>query len=148
MATARDLIKHKGESPQILTISPDASAFKAMELMAEHNVGALLVEGTDGNIEGIVSERDFLRKLDVQGHAAKETHVRDIMTGKVFYVECTQPIEACMALMNEKGIRHLPVYEDEKLIGLISIRDVLREIIAEQKSMISHLEHYIRGGAQ
>lgn len=148
MATARDLIKHKGKSHKILTISPDASAFKAMELMAEHNVGALLVEGTEGNIEGIVSERDFLRKLDVKGQAAKDTRVRDLMTSKVLYVESTQTLEECMALMNEKGIRHLPVYDGEKLIGLISIRDVLREIIIEQKSMISHLEHYIRGGAQ
>jgi len=147
MANARDLLKNKGNS-FILSIAPGATAFDAMKLMAEHNVGALLVQGVGGKVEGILSERDFLRKLDVQGQTAKDTRVRDIMTDKVLYVESSQSLEECMSLMNDKGIRHLPVYEGEKLLGLISIRDVLREIIAEQKSMISHLEHYILGGKQ
>jgi CBS domain-containing protein len=147
MATARDLLKNQGKS-STWSIAPDATAFDAMKLMAEQNVGALLVKGADGNVEGILSERDFVRKLDVLDHAAKDTRVREIMTSKVLYVESTQSLEECMALMNEKHIRHLPVYDGEKLVGLISIRDVLREIIVEQKSMISHLEHYIRGGAQ
>jgi CBS domain-containing protein len=147
MANARDLLKNKGNS-FILSIAPNATAFDAMKLMAEHNVGALLVQGVGGKLEGILSERDFLRKLDVQGQTAKDTHVRDIMTDKVLYVESGQSLEECMSLMNDKGIRHLPVFEGEKLLGLISIRDVLREIIAEQKSMISHLEHYILGGKQ
>ena len=147
MATAHDLLKHQ-RRPSILSVTPDATAFDAMKLMAEHNVGALLVEGADGKLEGILSERDFMRKLEVQGRSAKETYVREIMTERVLYVESTQLLEECMALMNDKRIRHLPVYEGEKLIGLISIRDVLREMVVEQKSMISHLEHYIRGGAQ
>jgi CBS domain-containing protein len=145
MATARDLIKDRAKLPA-QWIAVDATAFDAMTLMAEFNVGALLVKGADGNIEGIVSERDFIRKLELQGRSAKETLVREIMTSKVLYVESTQSLEECMSLMSDKGIRHLPVYESEKLIGVISIRDVLREIISEQKSMISHLEHYIRGG--
>ena len=145
MATARDLIKNKGE---IQSIAPDATAFEAMKLMAEYNVGALLVRNTAGDVEGIVSERDLMRKLDILGRSAKDTLIRDVMTSRVLYVESTQPLEECMALMSDKSIRHLPVYHGEKLIGLISIRDVLREIIAEQKSMISHLEYYIRGGAQ
>ncbi|MGC1375313.1 MAG: CBS domain-containing protein [Anaerolineales bacterium] len=146
MATARDLLKNKDGSSALL-ISSDATAFEAMKLMAEHNVGALLVKGADGGVQGIVSERDFMRKLEVLGRPAQSTFVREIMTDKVLYVESTQSLEECMALMNDKSIRHLPVFEAGKLIGTISIRDVLREIIMEQKSMISHLEHYIRGGA-
>jgi len=146
MATARDLLKNKDGSSALL-ISSDATAFDAMKLMAEHNVGALLVKGADGGVQGIVSERDFMRKLEVLGRPAQSTFVREIMTDKVLYVESTQSLEECMVLMNDKSIRHLPVFEAGKLIGTISIRDVLREIIMEQKSMISHLEHYIRGGA-
>jgi CBS domain-containing protein len=147
MATARDLIKNK-ENSSILIISADATAFDAMKLMAKHNVGALLIKNLDGNIQGIVSERDFILKLEVLGRVPQETPISEIMTNNVLYVESTQALEECMALMNEKSVRHLPVFDGPKLIGMISIRDVLREIIIEQKSMISHLEHYIRGGAQ
>lgn len=146
MATARDLVKNK-ESSSIFLVPSDATAFDAMKLMAEHNVGALLVKGADGNIQGIVSERDFILKLEVLGRDPQETPILEIMTDDVLYVESTQSIEECMVLMNDKNIRHLPVFTGKKLIGLISIRDVLREVINEQKSMISHLEHYIRGGA-
>ncbi len=147
MATARDLIQNKRKLP-ILSIAPDATAFEAMKMMAEHNVGALLVFNADGSVAGILSERDFARKLEVQGRRAQDTPVREIMTEKVLYVESSQSLEECMAIMNEKRVRHLPVFEDGKLLGLLSIRDVLREIITEQKSMISHLEHYILGGKQ
>jgi CBS domain-containing protein len=144
MATARDLIKNKKVS-QILSISPDASVLDAIKLMAEHNVGALLVEAVADKVLGILTERDVILKLDVQNRASANTKVREIMTDKVLYVESTQSLEECMELMNSKGIRHLPVYEAGDLIGLISIRDVLREVIAEQKTMISHLENYISG---
>lgn len=147
MATARDLIKNK-ENSSVFLVSADATAFDAMKLMAKHNVGALLVKGVDGSIQGIISERDFILKLEVLGRTPQETPVGEILTANVLYVESTQSLEECMALMNEKAIRHLPVFEGKKLIGMISVRDVLREIIAEQKSMISHLEHYIRGGSQ
>ncbi len=147
MATARDLIKNK-ENSSIFLVTSGSTAFDAMKLMAKHNVGALLIKGTDGNIKGIVSERDFILKLEVLGRLPQETPIGEIMTSNVLYVESTQTLEDCMALMNEKGVRHLPVFEGATLMGMISIRDVLREIIAEQKSMISHLEHYIRGGAQ
>lgn len=146
MATARDLIKNK-ENSSIFLIASDAMAFDAMKLMAEYNVGALLVKGTAGNIQGIVSERDFILKLEVLGRTPQETPIVEIMTDNVLYVESTQSLEECMSLMNEKGIRHLPVFEGQNLVGMISIRDVLREIILEQKTMISHLEHYIRGGS-
>lgn len=147
MTTARDLIKSK-ENASIFLISADATAFDAMKLMAEHNIGALLIKGLDGNIQGIVSERDFILKLEVLGRAPQETPISEIMTESVLYVESTQALEECMLLMNEKGIRHLPVFDGKKLIGMISIRDVLREIIIEQKTMIAHLEHYIQGGSQ
>lgn len=147
MATARDLIKNK-ESSSVFLISADATAFDAMKLMAKHNVGALLVKGVDGSIQGILSERDFILKLEVLGRTPQETPVGEILTANVLYVESTQSLEECMSVMNEKAIRHLPVFEGQKLLGMISVRDVLREIIAEQKSMISHLEHYIRGGGQ
>src|SRR4051812_21954015 len=119
MANARDLLKNKTKLP-ILSIAPDASAFDAMKMMAEYNVGALLVFNADGSVAGIVSERDFARKLEVQGHSAKDTQVREIMTDKVLYVESTQSLEECMALLSEKHIRHLPVFEDGKLIGMLS----------------------------
>jgi CBS domain-containing protein len=147
MATARDLIKGK-ENSSIFLISADSTALDAMKLMAKHNVGALLVKGVDGSIQGIISERDFILKVEVLGRIPQETPIGEILTANVLYVEGSQSLEECMGLMNEKSIRHLPVFEGKKLIGMISIRDVLREIIAEQKSMISHLEHYIRGGAQ
>ena len=147
MTTARDLMRNK-RKPDILSIAPDASAFEAMKMMAEQNVGALLVFNAAGEVAGILSERDFARKLEVQGRSAQDTKVRDLMTEKVLYVEAGQSLQECMAVMSDKRIRHLPVFEDGKLLGLLSIRDVLREIIAEQESMISHLEHYIMGGKQ
>jgi CBS domain-containing protein len=144
MATARDLIKNKTVS-QILSISPEASVLEAIKLMAEHNVGAVLVEAVADKVQGILTERDVILKVEARDHSAAATKVREIMTEKVLYVESKQSVEECMELMNSKGIRHLPVYENGDLLGLISIRDVLREVIAEQKTMISHLENYING---
>ncbi len=144
MATARDLIRNKSVS-QILSISPDASVLDAIRLMAEHNVGAVLVEALADQVKGILTERDVILKIDAQGRTAAGTKVHEIMTEKVLFVESRQSVEECMELMNSKGIRHLPVYENGDLLGLISIRDVLREVIAEQKNMISHLENYISG---
>jgi len=144
MATARDLIKNKSVS-QILSISPDASVLEAIKMMAEHNAGAVLVESVADKVQGIMTERDVIIKLEAKDRSAANTKVRELMTDKVLYVESTQSVEECMELMNAKGIRHLPVYENGDLLGLISIRDVLREVIAEQKTMISHLENYISG---
>jgi CBS domain-containing protein len=144
MATARDLIKNKSVS-QILSISPDASVLDAINLMAEHNVGAVLVEAVADKVQGIMTERDVLLKVDAKKRDAANTKVSEIMTNKVLYVESNQSVEECMELMNSKSIRHLPVYENGDLLGLISVRDVLREVIAEQKTMISHLENYISG---
>lgn len=145
MATAKDLLR--GRKPgDIFSIHPDASVMQAARLLSEHNVGALLVISAEGQIEGILSERDIVRKVDLRDCTAADVRVSEIMTARVLYVEASQPLEVCMALMNEKGIRHLPVMESGKLLGLISVRDVLRTVIREQEIVISHLENYIRGG--
>ncbi|MCX6067395.1 MAG: CBS domain-containing protein [Chloroflexi bacterium] len=144
MATARDLIKNKSVS-QILSISPNATMLEAIKMMAKYNVGALLVEAVADKVMGILTERDVVLRLDAQGRSAADTKVSEVMTEKVLYVESNQSVEECMELMNSKGIRHLPVYQSGELLGLISIRDVLREVISEQKTMISHLENYISG---
>ncbi len=143
MIQVRDLLKTK-KIQSIFSLSPNASVLDAMKSMAKYNIGAMLVM-EEGKIVGIVSERDIVRKVDVQGKSSAETLVRDIMTEKVLYVKPEQPLEDCMALMTEKRIRHLPVIENDCLLGVISIGDVLREVIHEQKFMIDQLEHYIRG---
>jgi CBS domain-containing protein len=143
MASVRDLLKVK-VADSIFSVSADASVLAAMKLMSEHNIGAVLVMD-GGKIEGILSERDIVRKVDLLGKTCSTTLVREIMTEKVLYVEATQPLDECMALMTEKRIRHLPVMENNRLLGVISIGDVLHEVIHEQKFMIGQLEHYIRG---
>ena len=143
MPVVRDLIRTKGN--QVWSTAPEASVFEALQLMAEKQVGALLVMRGD-EIRGIISERDCIRKLDLQGRTARQTKVSEIMTTNVLYVEASETLEECMAVMTEKRIRHLPVFDDGHLVGLVSIGDILKEIITEQKIIISHLEHYITGG--
>jgi CBS domain-containing protein len=143
MATVRDMIRKKGYD--VFTVTPDATVFEALNLMAEHNIGALLVM-TGEEINGIVSERDCIRKVDVMGRNAKETKIREIMTSNVITVDADQPLEECMGLMIDKNIRHLPVCEGKQLLGLLSVRDVLREVIEVQQMMLSQLERYITGG--
>ena len=101
-----------------------------------------------GDMVGILSERDCIRKVDLKGKSAKDTKVSEIMTSEVISVTCDQPLEVCEDLMMEKGIRHLPVYDGDKLVGLLSVRDVLREMNLMQKNMLSQLEHYITGGGR
>jgi CBS domain-containing protein len=142
MITAGELIRKKGSD--IWVIQRDETVYAAMKMMAEKDAGALLVMGDD-KIAGIISERDCVRKMDVAGRSSRETRVVAIMTEKVMYVEASQPLEEVMALMIDKNIRHMPVMDGSKLLGVISIRDVLKEVIAQQKFLISQLEHYIRG---
>lgn len=145
MTTVRDMIRKK--SGDIHSIAPDASVLDALAAMSNHNTGALLVmEGR--NIAGILSERDCVRKVELRGRTAKDVKVREIMTGKVISIDANEQLETCMSLMLERNIRHLPVYDGEKLLGLISVRDVLREVVEVQRSMISQLEHYITGGGR
>ncbi|MBI5297007.1 MAG: CBS domain-containing protein [Chloroflexi bacterium] len=143
MSTVRDMIRKKGR--EVFSISPDATVFDALKLMSEDNSGALMVIQA-GKVEGILSERDCIRKVDLMGRTSRETKVSEIMTSKVIYVEADQPLEECMALMIDKGIRHLPVFDKGELIGIISVRDVLKEVVDVQKFLISQLEHYITGG--
>lgn len=145
MATVRDMIRKKGS--EVFSITPEASVFEALELMAKHNIGALLVR-TGDTMEGIVSERDCIRKVDLMGRNVNETRVREIMTSDVVTVDCDQPLEECMSLMIEKNIRHLPVYDRQTLVGLLSVRDVLREVVEVQQMMLSQLERYITGGGR
>jgi len=145
MATAKDLLRER-KMGEVFSVGPDASVQHAIDLLNAHNVGALLVMEADGKVVGILSERDIVRKVALHGKLGVETKVRQVMTVKVLYVEASQSAEECMALMNEKSIRHLPVYEDGVLLGLISVRDVLHTVISEQKIFITHLETYIRGG--
>jgi CBS domain-containing protein len=142
MITAGELIRKKGSD--IWVIQRDETVYGAMKIMAEKDVGALLVM-SDDKIAGIISERDCVRKVDVLGRSSRETRVVAIMTEKVMYVEASQPLEEVMALMIDKNIRHMPVMDGSKLLGVLSIRDVLKEVIAQQKFLISQLEHYIRG---
>jgi len=145
MSTVRDMLRKKGGD--VFMISPDITVLEALKLMAQHNTGALVVVNGK-KVEGILSERDCVRKMDLAGKTAKKTKVADIMTSKVIYVEANQPLEECMALMIDKNIRHLPVYDGKELLGLISVRDVLKEVVDVQKFMISQLEHYITGGGR
>ena len=140
MNNVRDLIRRKGN--QVFSIRPNNSVFDAMKMMAENNTGALLVMEAD-KVEGIISERDCVRRVDIQGKSSKDTLVSEVMTSKVLYVETSQSLDECMAVMIDKNIRHLPVYENGKLAGLISVRDVLKEVVDYQRLVISQLEHYI-----
>jgi CBS domain-containing protein len=143
MITVREMIRKKGG--EVWSVKPDAIAFEAMKLMADKNTGAVLVMDGD-KVEGILSERDCARRLDLQGRNARETKVCEIMTSKVVYVESGQALDECVAIMLDKNIRHLPVFEEGRLIGLISARDALKEMVDQQKFVISQLEHYILGG--
>lgn len=140
MKTVRDILKVKGD--EIWRIKPDASVFEALELMAEKKVGALMV--MDGErVAGIISERDYARKVILLGRSSPSTMVKEIMTSAVVYTHLEQPIEECMALMTDKRIRHLPVMEEKKLVGVISIGDLVKSIIDDQKFIIEQLERYI-----
>jgi len=145
MITVREIIRKKGE--EVWSVGSDAMVFEALKLMADKNAGAVLVINS-GAVVGILSERDCIRRLDLQGRASRETKVKDIMTSKVLYVEGGQSLEECVAIMIDKNIRHLPVYEGGKLIGIVSVRDALKEMVDYQKFMISQLEHYITGGGR
>ena len=145
MTILRDIIRKKGG--EIFSIGPEASVFEALKMMADHNTGALLVMSA-GKVDGIISERDCVRRVDLHGRTAKDTMVTDIMTSKVLYAQVNQTIEECVAIMIDKNIRHLPVFDGDELIGLISVRDALNEMVDQQKFMISQLEHYITGGGR
>ena len=143
MRTVKELLRVKGHD--IWSIAPDATVYQALELMAAKNIGAVLVM-EEGKLVGILSERDYARKVILKGKTSRDTPVRDIMTEHVVGVRAEQTIEECMALMTNMRIRHLPVIEDHRLVGVISIGDVVKAIISEQEFMIEQLQNYITGG--
>jgi CBS domain-containing protein len=134
----------QGKPGGLCTIGPDARVLEALKLMAEKNIGALLVVEND-KLVGIISERDYARKVVLLGRSSHDTPVKEIMTARVICVQPGNSVEECMALMTDKHIRHLPVIENEKLLGVLSIGDLVKETISEQQFMIKQLESYIHG---
>ncbi len=142
MKTLRQLLQAK--PPGILSIAPEARVIDALKVMAEKNVGALLVMDA-GRLTGIITERDYARKVILRGKSSLDTPVREIMTEKVLCVHPDQSVEECMGLMTDKRVRPLPVMEGDKLIGMLSIGDLVKETISEQQFVIKQLESYIHG---
>ena len=142
MAAVKNILETKGTA--IFTITPLTSVYHALELMVEKNVSALLVMENDA-LAGIFTERDYARKVALKGKSSKDTVISDIMTRDLITVKPESSIDECMELMTGKYIRHLPVVDGGKLSGIISIGDVVRSIIQEQKSIIGHMEQYIAG---
>ncbi|MGA0129385.1 MAG: CBS domain-containing protein [Burkholderiales bacterium] len=140
MKTVKQLVEEK--SHKLLSIAPSMSVFEALQKMAEFDVGALVILD-EGRLVGIFSERDYARKLILHGKSSKETRVEDIMTTRVVCIGPDRSAEECMALMTDKRVRHLPVLEDKKVVAVISIGDVVREMIEDQKHTIEQLEQYI-----
>jgi CBS domain-containing protein len=143
MKTAASILKSKPD-PTIHSIAPDASVYDAVKLMADKGIGALLVLSGE-TVVGMVTERDYARKIALMSRSSRETLVSEIMTPEVLYVRPGQSSEECMALMTENRVRHLPVIDGDKLLGLISIGDLVKDIISEQQFIIQQLEHYIAG---
>jgi CBS domain-containing protein len=142
MKLVSHLLDAKGRD--VLSISPDASVLDAIRTMAEKSVGALVVID-DGVLVGIVSERDYARKVILKGRSSDTTAVREIMTTDVITTTGAESVERCMNIVTEERIRHLPVVEDGKLVGIISIGDLVKAVIADQQEAIEHLQHYING---
>ena len=130
----------------IWSIAPQAPAYEAMQIMSEKDVGALLVIDDEENLVGIFSERDYARKVILKGKSSKDTSVGELMTDVVFSIDPQDTIQDCMALMTTKHIRHLPVIKNERLIGIVTIGDVVNHIISSQELTIQQLERYIREG--
>jgi CBS domain-containing protein len=142
MFTVKDMLDEKGS--EVWTISPEALVIDALKLMAEKSIGALVVLDK-GQVVGIISERDYARKVILKGKSSLDTPVKEIMTFQVYGVPTKTTAEECMALMTQRRIRHLPVMDRGKLIGLVSIGDVVKSVISEQKVAIEHLQNYIMG---
>jgi CBS domain-containing protein len=141
--TIRAILNQK--SGEVFSISPDATVFEAVEIMDAKNVGALLVMEQEG-VVGIISERDYTRKVVLRGKRSRETKVAEIMSTNVTVTHPREPVEKCLRLMTDKHIRHLPVLEGDKVVGVISIGDLVKHVISCQSAAIAHLEHYIHGG--
>jgi CBS domain-containing protein len=143
MKTVRDLLKQKGR--EVWSVAPDSTVYDALKLMAEKNIGALLVIDA-GRPVGIFSERDYARQVILKGKTSKDTPVREVMTAKVVFVRPEQSIEECMALMTDRRFRHLPILEEGALVGILSIGDVVKAVISEKDFLIEQLANYISSG--
>jgi CBS domain-containing protein len=145
MKTVRDLLQSK-EKKEVWSVTPDTLVYRALQLLNEKKIGALVVL-EKGELVGIVSERDYARKVILEGKSSKETFTLDIMSTKLFVVTPETTVEECMALMSEKRIRHIPVVakDTNQILGLISIGDVLKSVISDQKILIENLSNYIMG---
>jgi CBS domain-containing protein len=143
MTTVRELLNSKGHA--VYTIAPEASVYDALQLMADRNVGAVLVTDPSGRLVGILSERDYARKVVLRGHTSRETPVSAIMTEDVLCIPPEMTLEDCMGLMTHRRVRHLPVTERERPVGMVSIGDVGRAMIENQGFVIAQLEKYICG---
>jgi len=139
------LIKHilKAKGHDTWTITPDEPVYNALQLMAEKNIGALVVV-KDGEVIGVISERDYARKIILRGKSSRETLVREIMTSPAICVTSDKTVEQCLSLMTDKHIRHLPVVDDGKLVGMVSVGDLVKSIIGSQRELIRQLENFIQ----
>lgn len=142
MKPVSELLKNRG--PSVWRVTPEATVFDALHLLAEHDVGALLVMEND-RLLGIFSERDYTRKIALQGRDSRHTLVSEVMTPNVLVVKPTTEMRDCMTLMSQRKIRHLPVMEGDKVIGMLSIRDLMNDIIADDEMTIAQLQSYIYG---
>jgi CBS domain-containing protein len=140
--TVQDVLNDKGSG--VWTISPEAKVIDALKLMSDKDVGALLVT-ENGTLVGILTERDYARKVILRGKSSLDTPVKEIMTSGVYYADPETTTQECLALMTKNRIRHLPVMRGQKLLGIVSIGDVVKSVISQQKIAIDHLENYIKG---
>jgi len=145
MKTVKDILKMK--TGEIWSVSPKTMVFDALQLMSEKEIGALIVVDENNKVCGIFSERDYARKVILRGKSSRETYIEEIMTpiDQVYTVKPENTIEECMIIITGKHVRHLPVFDGDKFLGIISIGDVVKSKIAEQENLIEHLSNYIAG---
>lgn len=143
MKTVQQLLETKGNA--ILSVSPDTMVYDALVIMANHHIGALVVLENDGHLAGIFSERDYAREVVLKGKTSKTTKISEVMSTTVITVRLDQLVDECMELMSGKRIRHLPVIDNERVVGVLSIGDLVKETIAYQQFLIKQLESYIQG---
>lgn len=142
MATVKQLLDNKGNA--VLSIGPEDTVFNAIQKMADNNIGSLIVLEGD-RLVGIVTERHYARNVFLKGRSSPKTSVKEIMTTHVVCARPEQSVEECMAIMTEKAVRHMPVLEDDRVIGIVSIGDLVKNIISDKEFVIDQLEHYIAG---